>query len=45
MSKVGIIANPASGKDIRRLVSQATTISNTEKTDIVKRVKIGRAHV
>jgi predicted polyphosphate/ATP-dependent NAD kinase len=41
MSKVGIIANPASGKDIRRLVSQATTISNTEKTDIVKRVILG----
>jgi predicted polyphosphate/ATP-dependent NAD kinase len=41
MSKVGIIANPASGKDIRRLVSHATTISNTEKTDIVKRVILG----
>jgi predicted polyphosphate/ATP-dependent NAD kinase len=38
---VGIIANPASGKDIRRLVSQATTISNTEKVDIVKRVILG----
>jgi len=41
MSKVGIIANPASGKDIRRLVSHATTISNTGKTDIVKRVILG----
>ena len=41
MSKVGIIANPASGKDIRRLVSHATVISNTEKTDIVKRVILG----
>ena len=41
MSKVGIIANPASGKDIRRLVSYATVISNTEKTDIVKRVILG----
>jgi len=39
--KVGIIANPASGKDIRRLVSYATVISNTEKTDIVKRVILG----
>ena len=38
MSKVGIIANPAPGKDIRRLVSHATVTSNTEKTDIVKRV-------
>lgn len=41
MSKVGIIANPASGKDIRRLVSHATVISNMEKTDIVKRVILG----
>ena len=41
MSKVGIIANPASGKDIRRLVSQATVISNYEKTAIVKRVILG----
>lgn len=41
MSKVGIIANPASGKDIRRLVSHATVISNSEKTDILKRVILG----
>jgi predicted polyphosphate/ATP-dependent NAD kinase len=41
MSRVGIIANPASGKDIRRLVSHATVISSTEKTDIVKRVILG----
>ena len=38
MSKVGIIANPAAGKDIRRLVSYATVIGNTKKIDIVKRV-------
>jgi 2,4-dienoyl-CoA reductase-like NADH-dependent reductase (Old Yellow Enzyme family) len=41
MSRVGLIANPASGKDIRRLVSHATVVSNTEKTDIVKRVILG----
>jgi predicted polyphosphate/ATP-dependent NAD kinase len=41
MSRVGIIANPASGKDIRRLVSQATVISNYDKTGIVKRVILG----
>jgi len=40
-SRVGIIANPASGKDIRRLVSHATVTSNTEKTDILKRVILG----
>ncbi len=43
MSKVGIIANPASGKDIRRLVSHATVISNMEKMDIVKRLIVGVA--
>jgi predicted polyphosphate/ATP-dependent NAD kinase len=35
---VGIIANPASGKDIRRVVSQATTVNNHEKVSIVRRV-------
>lgn len=38
MPSIGIIANPASGKDIRRLVSYATTIDNQEKVNIVKRV-------
>jgi predicted polyphosphate/ATP-dependent NAD kinase len=35
---IGIIANPASGKDIRRLVSYATVIDNNEKLNIVKRI-------
>lgn len=39
MSKtIGVIANPASGKDIRRLVSYATTIDNNEKVNICKRI-------
>ncbi|CAM2736934.1 ATP-NAD kinase family protein [Clostridium sporogenes] len=38
MNKIGIIANPASGKDIRRLVSYATTIDNNEKVNIVERI-------
>lgn len=38
MASIGIIANPASGKDIRRLVSYATTIDNQEKVNIVKRI-------
>lgn len=38
MSKVGIIANPSSGKDIRRLVSHATTVDNNEKVNIVERI-------
>ena len=33
---IGVIANPASGKDIRRLVSYATTIDNNEKVNITK---------
>jgi predicted polyphosphate/ATP-dependent NAD kinase len=38
MHTIGIIANPASGKDIRRLVSHATVIDNNEKVNIVKRI-------
>lgn len=38
MPSIGIVANPASGKDIRRLVSYATVIDNYEKVNIVKRV-------
>ena len=36
-SKVGIIVNPESGRDIRRLVFQALIFSNEEKTNIVAR--------
>ena len=38
MSFVGIIANPASGKDIRRLVAHATIVNNNEKVSIVRRL-------
>ena len=38
MSAVGIIANPASGKDIRRLVAHASVFDNLEKTHILRRV-------
>lgn len=41
MTSIGIIANPASGKDIRRLVSHATVIDNGEKTNIVERIILG----
>lgn len=41
MSAIGIIANPMSGKDIRRLVSHATVIDNNEKINIIERVVIG----
>lgn len=41
MTSIGIIANPASGKDIRRLLSHATTIDNYEKLNIVERIILG----
>lgn len=34
---IGVIANPASGKDIRRLVAHASTFDNNEKINIVRR--------
>lgn len=43
MSLVGIIANPASGKDIRRLVAYGSVFDNQEKVRIVRRVLIGLA--
>lgn len=38
MKSVGIIANPASGKDIRRLVAHASVFDNHEKAHILQRV-------
>jgi predicted polyphosphate/ATP-dependent NAD kinase len=38
VSKVGIIANPASGKDIRRLIASGTVVTNQEKINIVVRM-------
>jgi hypothetical protein len=38
---VGIIANPASGKDIRRLVAHGSVFDNDEKVSIVRRVLLG----
>jgi len=38
MSTIGIIANPASGKDIRRLVAHASVFDNNEKINILQRV-------
>lgn len=38
---VGIIANPASGKDIRRLVAHATVFDNQEKVNLIRRILIG----
>lgn len=38
---VGIIANPASGKDIRRLVAHGSVFDNNEKVNIIQRVLLG----
>jgi len=38
---VGIIANPASGKDIRRLVAQATTVADHTKVSIISQALVG----
>ena len=41
MSFVGIIANPAAGKDIRRIVARGRFVPNHEKVNILKRVLAG----
>ncbi|MEN6479454.1 MAG: NAD(+)/NADH kinase, partial [Anaerolineales bacterium] len=38
---VGIIANPASGKDIRRLVAQASTVPDHAKASVVAQALLG----
>jgi predicted polyphosphate/ATP-dependent NAD kinase len=38
MRPVGIIANPASGKDIRRLIASGTVVTNQEKINIIVRM-------
>ena len=42
-SRVGIIANPVSGKDIRRLVAHGSVFDNQEKVRIVRRILMGLA--
>jgi predicted polyphosphate/ATP-dependent NAD kinase len=44
MSSVGIIPNPASGKDIRRLVALGSVFGNQEKVNIIRRVLVGLDH-
>jgi predicted polyphosphate/ATP-dependent NAD kinase len=38
---VGIIANPASGRDVRRFVAHSTVFDNAEKSAIVRRALLG----
>ncbi len=41
MGKIGLVVNPNSGKDIRRITSHATTIGNMEKVSIARRILAG----
>ena len=41
MAQVGIIANPAASKDIRRLVAQGRVVPDWEKVNIVRRAMLG----
>src|SRR5947207_2616449 len=45
MTLIGIIANPSSGKDIRRLVAEAAGTDNRLKVNTVRRVLLGIAAV
>lgn len=38
MGLIGIIVNPFSGKDVRRIVSSATVVSNIDKMNIIERI-------
>lgn len=41
MAVVGIIANPAAGKDIRRLVAHGRIVSGPEKVNTIRRILLG----
>ena len=41
MATVGIIANPAASKDIRRLVAHGRVVPDSEKVNVVRRVLFG----
>jgi hypothetical protein len=45
MTTIGVVANPASGKDVRRLVARASVFDNPEKQAIVIRALAGAASV
>jgi len=45
LALIGIIANPAASKDIRRLVAQGRVVPDWEKVNIVRRVMLGAQSV
>lgn len=44
MAAIGIVVNPASGKDVRRLVARASVFDNREKCALVRRAVVGAAN-
>ncbi len=43
MSTVGIIASPAAGKDVRRLVANAGSVGDVDKIALIRRAAVGAA--
>lgn len=41
MGAIGIIANPAAGKDVRRIAAHGFSVDNEQKTNIVRRLILG----
>ncbi|OLS33769.1 NAD(+)/NADH kinase [Bacillus sp. MRMR6] len=41
MNAIGFIANPSSGKDIRRLIAYGSSSDNSEKVNLIRRVLMG----
>ena len=40
---VGLVANPASGRDIRRIVARGSNVTTNEKINVVERILVGLA--
>jgi hypothetical protein len=45
LARIGCIANPMAGKDIRRLVSHSSRIDNQEKVNIIRRILLALERV
>lgn len=41
MSKIGIVVNPMSGKDVRRVIGYASVVDAVEKVEVVRRILCG----
>lgn len=41
MSRIGIIVNPMSGKDVRRIIGYASVVDAVEKVEVVRRILAG----